>query len=184
MKLDKLTSSIVQVGPGRGFVAETEDELYVITAAHCLPRLPDSHPASYTGEKTYIDLLAPLGQTPNIAAELLFADPIADLAVLKSPDNQALPEQADSYRRLLADSGSIPVAPKDGSQLWALSLSNEWISYSEEVMVGGMSGSPVVSDSGHAVAILSTGAEFMNPVLIDDLPAWLVRDLKGKRHFS
>lgn len=39
---------------------------YIITAAHCLPRLPSPHRAAYTAEKTYKKLIGPLGTAPSI----------------------------------------------------------------------------------------------------------------------
>src|SRR5688572_22382495 len=86
-----LTAAVVRVGDGRGFLVEgtsfsRERERFVITAAHCLPRFPEPHPGSYGEERTYPDLLGPLDGEPSVWAELVFADPIADLAVLGPPD--------------------------------------------------------------------------------------------------
>jgi hypothetical protein len=101
-------AAVVSVGAGRGFVVEgPKAERYVITAAHCLPerpdgqRLPPPHGLSYINERNYRELLAPLGKEPSVWCECLFVDPIADIAVLGSPDNQALSEQADAYEALV-----------------------------------------------------------------------------------
>ena len=97
-----LTSAVVKVGKGgRGFIVETKrGDRVVITATHCLTAikpLPPAHPFSYTEERTYGNLLGPLGKAkPTVWAECLFADPLADIAVLCSPDEQALFEQADA----------------------------------------------------------------------------------------
>jgi hypothetical protein len=46
---DDWIKSVVKVGGGCGFVVETKDQdRLIITAGHCLPKLPPSHPASYT----------------------------------------------------------------------------------------------------------------------------------------
>jgi hypothetical protein len=98
--VDDLIGSVVRVGDGRGFVvvaAANYDTCYVITAAHCLPQLPPPHLMSYLEERTYLKLIGPLGQEPQIAAECLFADPVADLAVLGEPDNQELSEEQERY---------------------------------------------------------------------------------------
>jgi hypothetical protein len=93
-------SAVVRVSNGgRGFVVETSGRFgrrnrYVITAAHCLPRVPPRHGLSHTEERTYKKLLAPLGKKPSVWCECLFLDPIADIAVLGGPDNQELSEQA------------------------------------------------------------------------------------------
>jgi hypothetical protein len=92
-------AAVVSVGAGRGFIVEASarPQRYVITAAHCLPHFPPCRGDSYLHERTYKKLLAPLGEQPSIWCECLFADPIADIAVLGSPDNQELSEQADTY---------------------------------------------------------------------------------------
>jgi hypothetical protein len=95
----KATRAVVTVGDARGFVVEGDAwQRYVITSAHCLPteslleRHHDNqqHPpsASISGwqERTYRDLLAPLGDKPTIWTECLFLDPIADIAILGTPE--------------------------------------------------------------------------------------------------
>jgi hypothetical protein len=91
-------------------VIETKDEdRLVITGAHCLPRLPPAHAASAFYERTYQDLLGPLGGDPTVFAECMFVDPVADLAVLGTPDNQDLWEQAEGYDALVSlDEAVIP----------------------------------------------------------------------------
>jgi hypothetical protein len=99
-KITRLASSIITVGDGRGFVIEHEANRLIITAAHCLPFFPPCHGMSYTEERTYPALLGPLGNKPTVLAECLFADPIADIAVLGSPDNQVLFDEASAYEAL------------------------------------------------------------------------------------
>ena len=52
-------------------------------------------------EQTYRELLAPLGKKPTVWATCLFVDPMADIAVLGKPDNQALSDEADAYDELV-----------------------------------------------------------------------------------
>jgi hypothetical protein len=85
-----LTGAVIRVGDGRGFVVERARQRLVLTAAHCLPHLPPANPMSHTEERTYEALLGPLGAEPTVWAECLFADPVADIAILDGPDNQAL----------------------------------------------------------------------------------------------
>ena len=80
----------------------------VITAAHCLPELPPPHRASYTKERTYADFLSPLGQEPTVWAECLFVDPVSDLAVFGSPDNQELSDEADAYEAPRRERRAVP----------------------------------------------------------------------------
>jgi hypothetical protein len=63
--------------------------------------LPPPMPAMYTEEKTYPLLLGVLDGDADVWAELLFADPIADIAVLGSPDIQALGEEAYAFDNLV-----------------------------------------------------------------------------------
>jgi hypothetical protein len=206
--------SVVRVGDGRGFVVEHKLGTVVITAAHCLPRLPPAHPASYTEERTEA-LLAPLGAKPTVWAECLFADPVADIAVLGPPDDQSLPTEYEAYMALMAGMTPLAIAdaPKMGRErvpgLWTqiqkrrvrsrsfwtdtpgkgtarlLSLDGEkwitrpvlrwncWLSVGGGALDNGMSGSPILSMDGKAIAVVSTDER--NPVLRDCLPAWFIR---------
>ena len=70
---------------------------YVITAAHCLPHLPPALSFSSSSECTYRALLGPLGHEPFLSAECVFVDPIADIAVLGSPDTDTFDTEADRF---------------------------------------------------------------------------------------
>jgi hypothetical protein len=50
MNLDEVKRAIVMVGEGRGFVVQGEDSRFVISAGHCLPRLPPCISFSDSGE--------------------------------------------------------------------------------------------------------------------------------------
>lgn len=117
--------AVVRVSEGRGFVVGHRGQRVIITAAHCLPvdddgrlKLPPPHPFSYTHERTYAELLGPLGGKPAVWAECLFVNPIADIALLGSPDNQALSEEADAYEELVASATPLAIAdaPKMGRE--------------------------------------------------------------------
>jgi hypothetical protein len=148
---------IIKVGGGRGFVVQGDRECrYVVTAAHCLQRAGEPYipPAiggiSYTHERTYANLLGPIGGEQTVWAECLFVDPIADLAVLGTPDNQELYEEAEDYAALTGAAAlpivEVPlireritsVSPLDGDTFtflgppkgecaaWLLSLEGRW----------------------------------------------------------
>jgi|SRR6516165_679639 hypothetical protein len=219
------TSAVLRVGEGRGFVVEYRHHLghkgcVIITAAHCLPRLPRPHPASYLEERTYLKLLGPLGNVRKrkVWAECMFADPVADIAVLGQPDDQELSDEADAYDRLvdgmaplvLADApaqgfelrtverptiGDVPAetftvkrpTPGEGPAR-VLSLDGRWrdvrvqrrgnvVSVEpRELVVSGMSGSPIISPAGEAIGLISV--DRLCPVLVDSLSAWWVRAIK------
>src|SRR5262245_24344612 len=99
-----MNNSIIRVGDGRGFIVEDTASTrrvsrIVMPAAHCLPDFPPATAASFVEERTYKALLGPLGQRRSVCAECLFADPIADLAVLGSP--QGFFEEARKYEALV-----------------------------------------------------------------------------------
>ncbi len=190
------TQAILAVGDGRGFVVEGPGPFgpVIITAAHCLPKLPPAHLMSYTIERTYANLIGLLGEKPSVWAECLFADPVSDLAVLGQPDNQELCDQADAYDALVEKAATLSVAevPKD-SRVWLFSLDGKWfpckvrdsrhawgsvvISTPSGNIVGGMSGSPIVRSDGAAISVVSIGSshgQHVNPRLASDLPGWLM----------
>jgi hypothetical protein len=183
------TQAVIRVGEGRGFVVEHgyrhERQRVVITAAHCLPFFPLAHPGSYLQERTYRDLLAPLGASPTVWAECLFADPIADVAVLGSPDDQALFDQADAYEQLMAGSTALTIidAPKMGRERvqgfgdYSFEVDTPGSAPAYLFVAGGMSGSPILSLDGRAIALMSTGGQ--NPILRQNLPAWFFRRRHG-----
>jgi hypothetical protein len=167
-------SGILTVAENRGFVVETSDPLMgrlVITAAQCLPTLPATENAAvFPDESTYPDLLGPLGQTPTVWAQCLFVDPVSDLAVLASPDNQALFDQWQAYQNLLKSVSPFPAsdAPSEG-QAWLYSLDRRWfpcrirrvnqgplrIFDAVEPIRGGMFGSPIKADDGAVIGLVS-----------------------------
>jgi hypothetical protein len=120
----------LRVGEGRGFVVELLTDVphfplprVVITAAQCLPSLPPCGTFRAVEEKTF-QVLGPLLGRTSVWAECLFADPIMDIAVLGSPDNDV---RAAAYEELLAGAEYLSVAdaPLNGN-LRMLSLEGEW----------------------------------------------------------
>jgi hypothetical protein len=86
-----MKGTVIQVGDGRGFCITTKRARYVVTAAHCLPDLPPADAAAYTQDRTYRDFLGPLGGLRNVWAECVFANPVADLAVLAGRTVKSFP---------------------------------------------------------------------------------------------
>jgi len=186
--LTKAKSAVLTVGKGgRGFVIKSRGEHVVVTAAHCLPFLPPPHGMSYTKERTYSKLLGPLGKKPTIWAECFFADPVADIAVIGSPDNQSLSDEADAFEALIDPIPPLAIAdPPEKGHTYLLSLNGEWFECTFTVMkesqiwiddtaqeiVGGMSGSPILLDNGKAVGLVCLGGTppHLCPRLVRDLP--------------
>lgn len=174
----------------------------ILTAAHCLGKLPVAHAMAYCQERTYPNLLGSLDGSKNgIWAECLFVDPVADIAVLGSPDEQERPEQADAYDHLVDDLTALRIGKPKTARGWVLSLEGYWVATPMKVLQGlygtslsigstkpGMSGSPILSDAGRAVGLVAVGGETMSsrgerqdvemqgpqPILSRDLPGRLI----------
>jgi hypothetical protein len=188
-QLHEAKSAVVTVGDGRGFVVDYRSSQLVVTAAQCLPFFPPGE--SDLEQRTY-KLLAPLGSEPAVWVQCLFADPIADIAVLGSPDDHGLREEAKAYEALMKSATSLSIADGPGQgRGWVLSLERRWLRCTVQItingslwipntgphVVPGMSGSPIISDSGAAIGVLSLGTNlegWNNPRLVRDLPGWFL----------
>lgn len=211
MIIERLKSGVITVGHGRGFVVEGASERLVITASHCLPFLPPALPSAGLDalevlrrfgrmetieERTYGPLLARRGEQPRAWAVCRFVDPIADIAVLGSPDNP----HADDYKALMGTATTLPIgdpvryplnfwAPArllslDGRRWFSCTIRHFggplWITHAAERVLGGMCGSPIVGVSGTAIGVVCTTTSPReggpNASLADNLPGWLLRD--------
>jgi hypothetical protein len=70
-KTTGLAQAVIRVGDGRGFMVERQRQRFVLTAAHCLPRLPPAHPMPDTKKCTYEALLGPLESLIESFIELM-----------------------------------------------------------------------------------------------------------------
>jgi hypothetical protein len=213
---------VIKVGDGRGFIIVHRVKLppaklpplnlrhlgltrvsfmgdrLVVTAAHCLPQLPPAHAFTSGLERTYERLLGSLdGSKKDVWAECLFADPVADIAVLGCPDTQELGDEADAYYSLTDDISFLRIGRAESGRGWVLDLDGQWIPTTLEVFSRtslsidptepGMSGSPILSDAGLAVGMVVVGTVIVSengereneragrqPILVHDLPGWLL----------
>jgi hypothetical protein len=94
-------NALVTVGDGRGFVVRSGRDLFVITAAHCLPHLPPACSAADEHERSYGNLLGPIGGKLSVSVACAFVDPIADIAILRSIDCQAAPDLAEQWDTMM-----------------------------------------------------------------------------------
>src|SRR5689334_11162331 len=97
------TSGVIRVGHGRGVLIRPVDPdrqaPFIVTAAHCLPKLPPFIGGiMYDEEKTFMAVAGPLDREPTITAESLFVDPISDVAVLGPPDDQGMVKAFKAYK--------------------------------------------------------------------------------------
>jgi hypothetical protein len=210
-RFERQKNAVIQVGSasgiGRGFVIAGRDYRFhriIITAAHCLPRLPRPVASLLSIEVTYKNLVGPLdAKAPDVWAECLFVDPVADIAVLASPDAQEFYEQAEGYE---AFTGGLPAmalsrVPDEGDA-YLLMPDGSWsgcrIRQTDQGMIlmrhaakgihGGMSGSPILDGKGKAIGLVSMSSgsnrensegdrEGASPSLANHLPGWLLREL-------
>jgi trypsin-like peptidase len=219
MKMQSNPASVVRVGDGRGFIIVHRVKLrrprnlekrislrpfvehrLVVTAAHCLPKMPPTTPAAHSYERTYAGLLGTLdGHTTDVSAECLFADPVADIAILGCPDEQEF--SAELYESLIEEAPALRLGTVRNGRGWLLALSGDrWIATTLQVSFGpkgaflstgptvsGMSGSPILNDAGRAVGLVAIGHETISegvrrnenagpqPILTRNLPGWLLR---------
>lgn len=204
-RLAAAKEAIVTVGEGRGFLVHRAPWPHdVMTAAHCLPFLPAAHPASFTHERTYANLLGPRRATPTLSAECVFVDSIADVAVLSSPDGQVLCDESEAYEHFMDGRPALRLGwLREPSEAWLLTLDDEWerctvapgtwgwsITLIDAIkgIVPGTSGSPIVTPDGRVVGLMSVGDETMTnegvrshreryfqPMLREVLPARFIR---------
>lgn len=191
--------AIVTVGHGRGFIVETYRARYVISAAHCLPFLPPCRAAAHIEERTYQTLLAPLGKNRLVSAECQFADPVADIAILGRPDTQALLDHAKAYDDFIDshETLTITTAAMEG-RAWMFALDGHrfrctvehrgrllWTA-TDEPVTEEMSGSPILSNDGTAIGVVSVSSESGNiprmhtgpdANLAAHLPAWFLQEI-------
>ena len=195
MIIEMLTAGVITAGSGRGFVVDGARERLVITAAHCLPFLPPAQSFFEPKERIFGPLIARLGDEPRAWAVCRFVDPIADIAVLGSPDHP----HADEYKALMetATALSIGGSLRNPVNFWVparlLSLDGRrwfcctvrhfggplWITHAAEGIRSEMSGSPIVTEIGTAIGVVCTAtapwAGGPNPRLTQNLPGWLLR---------
>ncbi len=133
-------------------------------------------------------------------AECVFADSVADVAVLGEPDGQALYEQAGAFEKLTDDVPALRItAEAEDGPAWLLALDGGWfrcaarhfggplwIFDAAEPIIGGMSGSPILADDGTAIGVVCISRETddgpstdggPNANLTNCLPGWLLREL-------
>lgn len=198
----ELIRAVVRVGDGRGFVVEDKlKKRMIITAAHCLPHLPEAASFLSGCERTYTGLIGPLvADDSPVSAECVFVDPVADIAVLGPPDNQELRDEEDAYQNLVAECDVLDVTDVQEASARMLSLAGDWFDCRVEAVMdgvaywitgavkpieGGMSGSPILLPNGAAVGVVCMAGEDAgsdslhgpNPRLASHLPGWLLGQL-------
>jgi hypothetical protein len=170
----------------------------VVTAAHCLPNLPPPHAGAFGYPRTYKNLLGTLTGQNDVSAECMFVDPVADVAVLGTPDDQELYNEAERYQALTGGKEVLRIGLAQSGPGWVLSLDGRWVpttlglslektALSIDSTETGMSGSPILNDLGRAVGVVVVGSEtdsndgisrperqWGQAILARNLPGWLL----------
>jgi hypothetical protein len=119
-------------------------------------------------------------------------DPVADVAVLGQPDVTAFEEDVDTaWDDFIEDIEPLELDTAQPTLGWMLSLAGRWMSCTLEVtkygsvvvknpagrIAGGMSGSPILSDKGRAVGVVTISGGWSEPHLPSALSQWLAGQL-------
>jgi hypothetical protein len=141
------------------------------------------------------------GSKKDIWGKILFVDPIADIAVLRCPDNYEMDERIDAYRELTESASFVRIGKATSGHGWVLSLEGRWVRTTLKVnrridgtalstgpTEPGMSGSPILNRFGRAVGVVALGSQTVDakgsrkdnalawaqPILSRNLPGWLL----------
>jgi hypothetical protein len=199
--------AVVRIGDrgGRGFIVSAADnEHFIVTAAHCLPRerYPSPHLANSINDLTFPDFIRPLAKSRRQAiwAELCVLSLADDIAVFRTPDSR---EPADAYGKFTTTALTIGRSPTvvpsykrkevPAMPAWVLSLDCLWLPCSVHnngrflamrgAKIDSGAGSPILDADGAAIGLISTGdaSSNLHPSLADCLPSWLLAKLSAER---
>jgi hypothetical protein len=209
-------SAVVSIGGGgRGFVVGARGKRYVVTARHCLRKMPRSnfigafvgnlvrtdHESLWMPDRDPVYFVSPTWTKPitrqqeaefrrgAIALQPVLIHSGQDIAVLGDPS-----DGSEAYDAFVGSREALGLAPPPSTELFSarlLSLDGAWfgcqvqwhcddypIVYIKEFdkpLLSGMSGSPVIDDSGRAFGIVSEVGyiEGKAVCLVRCLPDWL-----------
>ncbi len=189
---------------GFGFIVDAGPPVGVaiITAAHCLPELPPALSFSRDEERSYRDLVhdrEPTPDGPRVWATCAFVDPIADVAILAAPDAQWSFTKCAAFESFVESRVPFQLGevPDDMHvAVYVLSLHGRWVSCTVSTVFGGfslsdvaggiqsgMSGSPIVAETGVAIGMVTCSADdggdemeqHGQARLSHHLPGWMFR---------
>jgi S1-C subfamily serine protease len=166
---------------------------FILTAAHCIAW--DGTGGMALGNDYFQHAKAADGR--KLLLDVLAVEPVADIALLGSPDNQRLWKQAEAYEQFVADTRPVRLfrgewKPLEKSRVFVFHKDRRWgiataATYTPDSRVvildpdrpirGGASGGPVISRSGELVTVVSQsgesgGDEGAGPMILHTLPVW------------
>ena len=121
----------------------------------------------------------------SIWAECRFVDPVTDLAVIGRPDVRS------AWDNVIEMVQPLELDTRRPTRGWVLSLDRQWVPCTIQItrhgglmvkalaggIQGGMSGSPILSDNGRVVGVVSITGNWPQAHLPSALPRWLARQL-------
>ena len=189
----RIFGALVDVGHktvSRGLMIKTGGDVYVLTACHALPYTPDN-------EAPLPQILSRPGKRPQVGASVLFADQVADVALLGSPSSNQF--SRDEYDNLASTAVEITIGSDlhQGSVAMPTRLETDlWLNYdngksvrrrinltgpNHSVMTMGLSGSPMFDVHSRLVGVYigrASDRAFAAPVS-EVLPTWFMRAMGG-----
>lgn len=192
--IESATVTLAQEG-GKGILVPGG---LIITAAHCIDFKCDG--GMVLGDHYVEDIKTIHG---TIKGAPWSVEPLSDIAVVGSLDDQSFPDDAITYSNIcmklkpvplcqdeFEDSGSFPVWIYTHTGIWLNGTAKQcfvdshmlWVETKEQIE-GGTSGSPIVNDSGELVGIVSNSSIIIqagpcighHPRPHLTLPPWVLR---------
>jgi len=193
-KVERARVSLTKKG-GQGVLVNGH---LVLTAAHCID-------FTCTGGMVLGDYCI---ETINaggreLKAAVVAVEPVSDIAVLGTLDNQVFYKEAEDFESFCAETKPVPLCKRSFVRFrefgihvythkgtWIRGIAVQYSGNGQQIAIttceqieGGTSGSPVINDRGELVGIVSTGGSKTNlmprPHLA--LPVWVRRRIYGYR---
>lgn len=194
---------IVRVGEGSGFLVQGRCTGFIVTAAHCLPRLPD--PLMAGDDEVYVKVKSRVNDAADwVLTTDVFIDPCSDVAVLSEVDNQRpdLGAEWEKYCDLVEQAKPLPISldiPDHGYECRAYlpQVDGTWstgtayfagLEYRQVAITldgdsariqGGTSGSPLLNANGEVIGVVKIGStthpDGQASCPAEALPGWILR---------
>jgi len=168
-KVERATVTVLKKG-GQGVLVNSN---LIITAAHCIDLNCEEGMALALGYYKIEEIKTSQGELLKVAP--LAVEPISDIALLGSLDDQEFTEEAEAFKNFCEDTNPVPLYNSDfelfqefrvhiythkGS--WAKGIAMQCKEDAESLFLkadeqieAGTSGSPIINDSGELVGIVS-----------------------------
>jgi S1-C subfamily serine protease len=185
---------------GRGFVVPGS---YIVTAAHCVPWSVEGLMA--LDDYFLVKIITADGI--RLTGQVVAVEPVSDIAVIGSPDNQTFIEEAEAFDKFVASVKGLPLCSDEFAScqkvlVHILTHSGEWLSghssqwgdnaptlyvETDPTIPAGTSGSAIVNDCGAVVGVVSNSSESEGTTAgcgtcarpCQSLPVWLWRAIKA-----